>query len=140
MILWDADFFTLEILGSSDAGIPVYKKCRMSKHARGKERECYKARLAGTLINDIGRQGHFRGIKIPIFEHAPKDLDGRKGDTVEVDPLSLNQPVDDRAKARMIPTCECEFKLAHKNQVRWPFGFFLPSAGKPKATNRPVPS
>src|SRR3990172_9510255 len=123
MILWDADFLTLEILGSSNPGISVYKKSRMSKHAQRKEWDCYKARLAGTLVNDIGRQRYLGGIKIRIFEHAPKDLDGRKGDTVEVDPPSFNQPVKDGTKARMIPTCQCNFKLTHKKRARSLFGF-----------------
>ena len=134
MVLWDADFFTLEILRSSNPGLPVYKKGRMSEHAQGKERDCYEARPRCALVNDISRQRYLRGIKIRIFEHAKKDFDGRKGDTVEVDPLSLNQPVDDRAKARMIPTCQCNFKLTHKKRARSPFGFSLLSAGRTKST------
>ena len=68
------DPFAFEVSGLPDSGPGVDEDVAVAEHARGKDRDRDERKVAPQTLDDVMREGHFRGIEGPGLDHAGEDF------------------------------------------------------------------
>ena len=85
----------------------------VSEELRHRDRNGMKGTIATPDQRGVGGQRQFGRVELPVFQHARKHLARTQDLHFQIDAFRLDEPVDQRAGAVVVPAGKRQFQIGH---------------------------
>lgn len=113
LVLGNSNPLSRKVFRAVDLAVDIHIDARVSKHARGEDRNRDEGSRIREVASRVPREGHLGGFEVPVVEHSEETLRHLHGEEVQIDAFNLDAPVLKSAHTVVVPAGERDRLFAH---------------------------